>query len=68
MTTPVKIYNRETTANIDAEIVKDIKEKHPKFDISVCFDLECDLTKLEDGESVCFGDGKNFYFVLTDKK
>ena len=67
MTTPVKIYNKKITANIDAEIIKDLKEKHPNKEVNVCFDLECDLTKLNKGESVCYGDGENFYFVLIKK-
>jgi hypothetical protein len=66
MTTPVKIYNTTITANIDAEIIKDLKEKYPKVEVTVCFDEECELSKLEKGESACYGDGVNFYFILKD--
>jgi len=68
MTLPVKIYDTNMTANIPAEIVKDVKEKHPTKEMMVCFDLECDLTNLKDNESVCFGDGENFYIVLKSDK
>ena len=68
MMTPVKIYNTNIKANIDTKIVADVMTKHPKTEISVCFDLECDLSRLKEGEKVCYGDGKNFYFVLKDKK
>jgi len=64
MKIPVKIYNTNLSANIDAKIVKDVKEKYPKTEVSVCFDLDCELSKLRSNESACWGDGKYFYFIL----
>lgn len=66
MMTPVKIYNTTITANIDAAIINDIKEKYPNTEITVCFDTECELSKLKKGESACYGDGVNFYIILKE--
>ena len=30
-------------------------------------DLSPDLSKLKDNQSVCWGDGRTFYFPLTEK-
>ena len=66
MVTPVKIYKKNKKANIDTKIVADVMIKFPKKEINVCFDSKCELDKLNEGESVYYGDGKNFYFVLKD--
>ena len=68
MTTPVKIYNTNLTANIDAEIIKDVKEKYHKAEVFVSFDTECELSKLKNNESACYGDGVNFYIILKEDK
>jgi len=66
-TKEVKIYKTNYTANIPTEIIEDVAIKYPNKIILVCFDLECELSELSNDESVCFGDGENFYIVLKDK-
>lgn len=64
----VKIYNTPYFAEIWEKDLKDVESKHPKLDVAVCFDVKCDLDKLKSNESVCFGDGKHYFFVLTDNR
>lgn len=66
MTTPVRIYNTNLSANIDALIIKDVKERYPNAEVSVCFDTECELSKLKKNEKACYGDGVNFYIILKE--
>ena len=68
MVTPVKIYKTDIKANIDTKIVADVMIKYPNTEISVCFDEVCELSKLGKNEKACYGDGKNFYFILKDKE
>jgi hypothetical protein len=63
----VKIHNTPYFAEVWKSDVSDIKMKHPNKEIYVCFNTECDLDTLKDNESVCFGDGEHYYFVLTNK-
>lgn len=51
------------------EQIKTFEEKYKDTHTieRVSTSLECDLTKLKDNQSVVFGDGKTFYFLLTEK-
>ena len=69
ITVKTNIWRTDYTADIPLEMYEDVKNKHPNFDVSVYFNPNgrVKLSKLADNESVCFGDGKSFVFILTKK-
>ena len=66
-TTEVKIYGTKSTANIDAEIIKKVKENNPNKEVFVCFNTKVKLSKLPDDEAVCWGDGETYVLILKNK-
>ena len=63
----VNIWRTPYKAKIPKEIFEDVKTKHPNKEISVSFNTSMELCELSHLESVCWGDGKTFIFILTSK-
>jgi hypothetical protein len=65
----IKIKGTDFYLSKDDENYKKVFEKWGKgFDIEAIGGkrgLKIDLSKLNNNESVCWGDGKNYYFKLT---
>lgn len=65
----VGIWKTPYTTFIDKEIIEDLQGKHPDIDkVSVHFNTEFILDALAPNESVCWGDGKHYCFILTKLK
>lgn len=51
------------------KIRKDFPQVFAKYEgthmVTARLGTKVDLTKLKDNESICFGDGKTFHFLLT---
>ena len=64
----IKVWKTDYTVFIPIKMVEDINSKYPNYDVSVNFATEINLDTLKENESVCYGDGKSFMFVLTKKQ
>lgn len=60
----VKIWKTDYEALIPLEMYNDVKSKHPNTEISIHFNCHFELDELRLNESVCWGDGKHFVFIL----
>ena len=60
----LNIWRTEYLALVPKKMIDSVKENHPKKDISVHFNTDFLLSDLREKESVCYGDGKSFVFIL----
>ena len=55
-------------AEIESDILKRVNDRWGKtHTIAKIMGTDVDLRNLKDGESVCYGDGKTYHFLLTAK-
>lgn len=63
-TVKINIYKTNYKAEIPKEMFDDVSVKHPNKEIQVHFNTDFQLDELGDNESVCWGDGETFIFIL----
>ena len=64
----ISIWHTPYKTEIPKNMINDVKTKHPNKEVSVSFNIHFELDQLADNESVCWGDGKTFVFILKEIK
>ena len=60
----ISIWRTKYFAMIPKDLTDHVRENHPNKEISVYFNTNIELNTLSKGESVRFGDGDQFMFIL----